>query len=63
MGSDIRIAGIPTDGFGPRLMPDALPSVKRPGGAHSDDEGVSVEALGLVARVYAGLILEVCEVA
>jgi acetylornithine deacetylase len=58
-----RIAGIPTVGFGPGLMPDALPSGKRPGGAHSDDEGVSVEALGLAARVYAGLILEVCGVA
>ena len=55
-----RIAGIPTIAFGPRLQPEALPSDKRPGGAHSDDEGVSVESLGLVSRVYAGLILELC---
>jgi acetylornithine deacetylase/succinyl-diaminopimelate desuccinylase-like protein len=55
-----RIAGIPTIAFGPQLQPEALPSDKRPGGAHSDDEGVSVESLGLVSRVYAGLILELC---
>lgn len=57
-----RQAGIATVAFGPGLMSDGLPSGVRPGGARANDEGVSIESLVQVARVYAALAIQICGV-
>lgn len=55
-----RQGGVATVAFGPGVIPSGPATGGQPGGAHANDEGVSVPALARLAGVYAALALEVC---
>ena len=55
-----RQGGVATVAFGPGVIPSGPTTGGRPGGAHANDEGVSVPALVQLAGVYAALALRVC---
>ncbi|MCL5110584.1 MAG: hypothetical protein M1401_17300 [Chloroflexi bacterium] len=58
-----RQGGVATVAFGPGVIPSGPAARGQPGGAHSDEEGISVAGIVRVAGVCAALAMATCGLA